>query len=482
MTAAQSPNLAQQTAPAEAQPVDKATRMDASAMTAAARLVLAPTRTSGDQYPIRALGPLADACNAVATNGQLRPAMAGQCLLAAAALLTQGLWNVETMAGVKPLSLYLLTLGESGDGKSTAQGVALRAVTQWQRRTAQTYGDALRQFETARAGRKRGDELPDEPKMPFRLVGDATVEGLRRDLDGGSSSQGVFSDEAAAILSGYGMSPEHRSKTAGVFSKLWDDGHLSISRVGGGRVERYGRRLSLHWLIQPMAAAESLGDPLLSALGFWPRFLLSWPDPSLPRKARAFRPDEVPAINAYWRRCEELLAIDLPDDAGDCPTIGLSPEAREVVEQAFERFEKQAKLRDGALRDVKPFALRATEQVCRISGVLAAFAGRGKVSGDDARNALSLALHSIGAWQSVMEHGAMDPSKADALRLFEWVANQPGAATSTTDILKRATPHSLRSKDTRDGAIALLHAHRLIDREGQDVWIDLESEVFHGAA
>jgi hypothetical protein len=73
-----------------------------------ARMALAPS-LKGRQvpaYPVAALGPLTPACEAIAAAGQVQPAMVGQCLLGAASLLTQGLFNVETLAGARPLSLY----------------------------------------------------------------------------------------------------------------------------------------------------------------------------------------------------------------------------------------------------------------------------------------------------------------------------------------------------------------------------------------
>ena len=89
-----------------------------------ARAVLAPSLKgrNAPAYPMAALGPLAPACAAIASAGQVQPAMVGQALLGAASLLTQGLFNVETLNGPRPLSLYLLTLGDSGDGKSTRRG------------------------------------------------------------------------------------------------------------------------------------------------------------------------------------------------------------------------------------------------------------------------------------------------------------------------------------------------------------------------
>lgn len=404
-------------------------------------------------YPVQALGPLSAACEAIATAGQVQPAMAGQTLLGAASLLTQGLFNVATLAGNKPLSLNLLTLGDSGDGKSTAQSAALSPVNDWQRKAAKKYRDELKAFEKAKSARKKGDEPPEMPASPFRLVADATVEGLRRDLDTGPVSQGVFSDEAAAILSGYGMSADHRSKTAGVFSKLWDAGHLSVSRATGPRVERYGCRLALHWLIQPMAASESIGDPMLSALGFWPRFLAAWPDPQEPRVDRSFRPETLPPVVAYWQRCTDLLEMALPEDAGDCPVIHLADDARDLLGRAFERFEQDG--RRGGMRVVKPFALRATEQACRIAGVLSAFAGQNVVTAESARGALALVAYSLKTWRAIIDEGAADQGGAYALRLYEWLTSRADWRESLS-VIVNGGPACVRTKDKRDAALSLL--------------------------
>lgn len=432
-----------------------------------ARELLAPALRDREApaYPLAALGPLADACEAIATHGQVQPAMVGQCLLGAASLLTQGLFNVETLAGHRPLSLYLLTLGDSGDGKSTAQGPALRCVHEWQREAARAYSAELADYEKAKAKRKKGEEPPDAPASPYRLMRDATVEGLRRDLDSGPCSQGIFTDEAAAVLSGYGMTPEHRAKTAGVFSGLWDNGHLSVSRATGPRVERYGRRVALHWLIQPQAAAETLDDPMLSALGFWPRFLAAWPAPLSPRIAKPFRPDTLPAIGAYWQRCSDLLAETLGDDADSCQVITLAGDARALLGRAFERFEVQA--RRGDLRMVKPFALRASEQACRVAGVLAAFGGEHCIGADTMRHALAIVAYSLDTWRAIVDEGEADQGGAHALRLFEWLTQRPGWRERLATIVN-AGPACVRSKDKRDAALDHLRELGLAEvNEGQ---------------
>lgn len=442
-------------------PDDDSQGFDRAAAIKRARALLSPSvKSKAPPYPIDALGPLAEACKAIAEGGQVEPAMAGQCLLGAASLLTQGLLNVETLAGPRPLSIYALTLGYSGDGKSVAQGIALAPVHAWQREQGKAYAEALKDYENARAKRKKGDDVPEPPRNPYRLVGDATVEGLRRDLESGLCSQGVFTDEAATILGGYGMSAEHRGKTAGVFSKLWDAGHLSVSRGTAPRVERYGCRVALHWLIQPMAAAEAIGDPMLAALGFWPRFVAAWPPELEPRKARGFEPATDAAVGAYWKRCAALLEQPLPDDAGRALVLPLADDARALMGKAFERFELEA--RRGSLRVVKPFALRATEQACRIAGVLAAFGGAQSIDAATARNALALTVYSLDTWRALIDDGAADPGTAHALRLYEWLTERPGWHERLAAIVKDG-PACVRSKDKRDAALGLLGAVGLVE-------------------
>jgi hypothetical protein len=202
---------------------------------------------------------------------------------------------------------------------------------------------------------------------------------------------------------------------------------------------------------------------MLSALGFWPRFLAAWPAPLPPRKHRAFAPERHPAVRAYWGRCAELLNLPLPDDADDQLVITLADDARELLGQAFERFEVAG--RRGALRPVKPFALRAAEQACRLAGVLSAFDGRASVDAATARGALSLVLYSLGTWRALVDECAADDSGPRALRLYEWLTGRPGWRERLAVIVKDG-PAGTRSRDKRDAALELLIELRLAVRAG----------------
>lgn len=338
-----------------------------------AKAILLSNSYEPQDYPIHALGPLSEVCAGVTERGQMTAAMAGQCVLGAAALLCQSRANVQTLAGVKPLSLNLLTIGESGDGKTTGEEIALKPVIGYQRKATKKFKQALSDYEEALARRKKGDPLPEKPREPYLIMKDGTVEGIRRSFAEGLPSQGVFTSEAAVLLSGYGMRRENQAKTAAEFNHLWDHGEISVSRSTAGRIQLYDRRLSLHWMLQPEAAYEGLHNPLLSKMGFWPRFLFAWPPPSQPRKAIPFRSEQDSRIREYWERCQALLDYPLGEDCADLPVLEATPEAEGLACRFFEQMEGAAKSKDGILRDARAFALRATELVFRVAGVLVIF-------------------------------------------------------------------------------------------------------------
>ncbi len=128
--------------------------------------------------------------------------------------------DVQTPAGRKPLSDYLLTVALSGDGKSTADGVALAPVRQLEHKE-------YRQYQQDRAAwegiprKARGDQLVNPPVNPLRLVNDFTAEGLIRQYREGSPSLGAFSDEGGAVLGGHAFSVEKKLSTAATLSSRY---------------------------------------------------------------------------------------------------------------------------------------------------------------------------------------------------------------------------------------------------------------------
>lgn len=416
----------------------------------ARRLLVSPDDDRADTFPVQALGPLGDAAQAIATGAQVQPTLAAHSLLGAAALLTQRVANVRSLDGSrKPLSLYLLTVGLSGDGKDSADRPALARVADWQRTQGRAYEAAVRDA-------KRNPDA-DLPMVPFLLQSDATLEGLRRSFTEGQPAQGLFSTEAGTVLAGHAMTPENRTKTAAGLCALWDRGHLSVARAGAPRVERWGLRLSAHLMLQPAALGGALTDETLAGVGLWPRFLLGWPPALAPRRFKPWRPEHDGAIREYWRRCDELLQATSVSDCDELPTIELAPDAEAWLGRFFERMEIQG--RRGALSDIRAFALRATEQACRVAGVLAAFAGEQIITKSRAEAASLIVAHSLETWMRALE-GESDKTPEWALALYRWLAGQ-AEAVGIRDLTKKA-PGPIRPATRRDAALGLLAARGLV--------------------
>lgn len=422
-----------------------------------ARTRITPKKAPGNDYPLDALGPLADAARDIAEGVQCDPALAGQAVLCAAALLTQGVANVRGADGrAKPLSLFGLSIAKSGDGKDSADSIAFHAIREWQREATKTYRQRL-----ARLGK---DDTP--PPEPYRVTKDITLEGLRLAFEKGLSSQGVFSTEAATMLVGHAMNQENWNKTAAALCNLWDGSGFSVARAGTGRFERYGPRLSIHLMVQPAAVSEVMPDESLKNIGFWPRFLLAWPEPPKPRKYRPFRPESSRAIAAYWQRCEELLRFPIQEDNDKLWVLEHSHESAEAMGRFFEQCEKSA--RQGDWHTIEAFGLRGAEQAARIAGIQTIFAGSDRVEVETMTRAIELVSHSLHNWRIVMETGHDDPAASHALTLYGWLLNldQP---VKPSDILRKG-PAALRSKGRRDAALGRLAEVGLVAiRNGQVV-------------
>jgi hypothetical protein len=417
---------------------------------ALAREALMPEQDHGMPYPVHALGPLAGVAERIARGVQCDQALAGQSVLAAAALLAQGIANVRTLDGaIKPLAMFAMTIASSGDGKDSADRIALRPISEWQREAARAYESALRQ----QAG---GDQAG--LMEPFRIAADVTIEGLRRSFQKGLPSQGIFSTEAGTLLAGHAMNPENRVKSAAALCGLWDKGHLSVSRAGTGRLEKFGLRLSMHMMAQPAAVIETLTDGGLAGIGFWPRFLLAWPAPLPPRKYRPFRPEHDPVIVSYWERMAGLLRHPLTDDLDGLPALEMSEAAQSRLAEFFEEAEHESRL--GDWQAVRPFGLRAAELAARIAGVLTIYAGGSEIDEAAIENAIALVRYSLANWRAALEDGRADPIALHALTLYHWLLEH-GEAVKRGDIL-RLGPAALRSKSRRDEAIGRLEASGLI--------------------
>jgi hypothetical protein len=259
-----------------------------------------------DPFPLEALGSiLGPAVEAIIDHVQCPAAIAGQSVLAAAALATQGHADVALAHGHNaPLAGFFVTIAQSGERKSEADRKALRPIQKREEALRAGYDIDLLAHELRREAweaqrrkilRAQGkgaaktldeknaalEELgppPRAPLTPLLTCPEPTFEGLCRLLASGHPSVGVFSAEGGQFVGGYGMSEDNRLKTAAALSGLWDGGPIKRVRSGDGIIILPGRRISMHLMLQPGVSMRLLGDPTLIDQGLFSRVLATMPD------------------------------------------------------------------------------------------------------------------------------------------------------------------------------------------------------------
>ena len=267
------------------------------------RAVLAPAA----DYPVAALGDiLGGAATALHDSVKAPLAMCCQSVLAAASLAVQPHYDIKLPWGErKPLSLFLLTVGESGERKSGVDDLVLGAAKAQERKDMEGFRLDLERYESdkgswdqavdaarkgATSGKKgsataeeirsavgRCGDRPSTPVAPLRFVTDPTVEGLYKLLATGQPSVALFSDEGGLLIGGHALNSDNALKTFARWCKLWDGAAFDRVRAGDGAGVLYGRRMALHQLAQPEVMVKLLSDPMANGQGLLARCLVAWP-------------------------------------------------------------------------------------------------------------------------------------------------------------------------------------------------------------
>ncbi len=461
----------------------------AGAVEADGPLPLFPDLPPAGPYPVEALGPvLGRAANAIAHKIQVPAAMASQSVLATAALAAQAHADVTLPYGqVRPVSLFFVTVAASGDRKSSADNEALWPVKKHEAALRERHAAAMKDWLIADAawtaqkrkiegdgkldlaGRKqRLVELGNEPLRPlaaFLTTGDLTVEGLTKNWGDLLPALGIFTNEGGTFTGGHAMSDDNRLKTAAMLSEVWDGKPVKRVRALDGVTILPGRRLSLHLMVQPDAAAGFLGNGTLRDQGMLSRVLAAAPATLAGTRFHS-EPDPADdaAIRAYGDRILSLLEAPLPLANGtrnelEPRALALDADAKAELVAFADHVEREIGTPD-SLNSVRDLAAKAAEHAARIAGVLTIVADRGAATiGRDAMAAaVALADWYVNEALRLHHAGRRDPKLVRAQALLDWLRERGGAGVMVRDVL-RLGPAATRTKAAAEEALAVLKGH-----------------------
>ena len=436
-----------------------------------------------EPYPLDALGDvLGAAAKAIHAVVQAPAGLCGQSILSAASLAVQAHADVLLDGRREPLSLWHVTVGESGERKSGADRWALQAHRDHERTDADAYRNALATHEVEASAykaaarhaesKKDADAIrsalaslgtpPAPPLAPWLLLPEATLEGLHKLYQTGRPSLGLFNDDAGDFLDGHAMNRDNRTKSAAGFSKLWDSGEFARIRAGDGAAKFYGRRLAMHVMVQPVIAERVLSDDVLCGQGFLPRCLVSWPTSTVGRRQYVEADlSRDPALTRYWSRMADLLALApilRPDTRNELEprSLSLAPDAKARWVQVANAIEADMA---SDFASVKAWASKGAAQVLRIAGVLtlAEEPGAGVIQLGAIDRAATLALYHLREAARVVGT-ASAPAKvkhAEMLRAWCW---ENGRTLLYSRDAQRFGPSPIRTNDVFTDAVEALEA------------------------
>ena len=440
-----------------------------------------------EEYPLDALGPaLSDVARCIAESVQVPTALAGQSVLAGATLAAQALADMQIDSRAFPLSNYFVTVAESGDRKSAVDRLALaphgireqrlrelyvdemsdwRIVhLAWEKARSQATGGSVKgQQAMVAALREVGDE-PAEPIDPVLTMHEPTYEGAVKLLAGGWPSIGLYTGEGGQFLGGHAMSSDNRLKTAAGLSTFWDGDTIRRTRAGDGNTVLYGRRVSMHLMIQPVLSSELFGDDMLAGQGLLGRILAVHPQTL--KGTRNYQPTDVrdtAAFKAYFSRISTLLEIPLPLKDGtrnelEPRSLRLSESAKQAWVKFHNHVEAEQRT-NGPLRPITSLASKAAEHAARLAGVLALVrdADVSEITAEDMTCGIELTDYYLGEALRLHEEGHVDSRVHAAEKVQAWGLSRGGQFATQT--LYQLGPHMVRDKKKAEATLKFLEEH-----------------------
>ncbi|MDQ0319693.1 hypothetical protein QO002_001831 [Pararhizobium capsulatum DSM 1112] len=450
---------------------------------------LLPESPPEEPFPVAALRPLRAVVEAVQGMTLAPMAIPAASALAVASLAVQGFRDVETLGGKRPLSLYVLTIAQSGERKSSCDEVIMEALRQFEKNEDAVRRDAVSAWSSNQALWKSDKEQllaeakkktenrksiedglsklgaePAPPPLAERTVTEPTYEGLTRKFSEGMPTLGIFSDEGGQFLGGYAMSPDNRQKTLTALNDLWQGNTIRRTRSGEGTSTLYGRRLAVHLMVQPEVARNFMADPLSTGTGFLPRFLICEPPSTVGTRFQAKIKRNNAPLSDFGARLKAILETALPMDNATrelMPTLlPLSDAARALLSGYADDVElKQAP--SGAYSSIQGYASKSAEQAARIAGVLTAWGDlRAKeVTAATMSDAISLAKFYLSDALKLTNSANVSREVANAEALRKWLLESCERQLVTPRDILQYGPSRLREGPKVQTAIALLVKH-----------------------
>ncbi len=438
------------------------------------------------------------------------------------ALSTVGQSHIDVVRSSRlkgPCSLFVLIIADSGERKSTVDGLFSQPIAEYARQQAEAakpdldaYRADIDSWESKRRGilskiqqnvksgksnadleqQLRGLEStkPEPPRVPKILMGDETPENLAWTLAKQWPSGAVASSEAGIVLGAHGMNSDSIMRNLGQLNVLWDGGRLSIGRRTSESFEVDGVRLTVALQVQgpTLRAFFEKSGTLARGTGFLARFLVAWPQSTMGTRFYEEPPEQCPALTAFHQVLREVLNRPAPmDEAGRLEPllVSLSPEAK-VLWIRFHDVVEAELAEGGELELIKDVAAKAADNAARLAALFQLLeSGVSQITAESFESASRVVTWHLNESRRFLGELALPEGVADALRLQEWLlghCKREGCSVVPRRVVQQSGPNRLRKGRVLDAVLdELVELQRVrVIKVGQRVEIHLNPALLQG--
>lgn len=469
-------------------------------------------------YPIEALPDCVK--NAVLEVQEFTKApipLVASCALAALSLGGQSFVNIkrdDKLTG--PVSLFFLTIADSGERKSTCDGFFMQAIREYESEQAElakpkfveynanhaiwkTKSDGIKAKIRKIAGDSEngGDLLnleklllelehqkPIPPKVPRLTYSDVTPESLKKNLAINWPSAGIISSEGGVVFGAHGMNKDSAMRNLATYNYGWDGKGIPTDRTTTESFNVEEVRLTMAIQVQQETLKEftsRLGE-LARGIGFFARVLIAWPESTQGTRFYTNPPESWPYLAAFNRKISNILNLPSPVNSSGKLEPQMMSLAR-LAKLAWVKFHDSIEselLQDGEFYDVKDVASKAADNAVRLACLfhLVDHGLCGEVSEESFDRASLIVLWHLKEAQRVFGEIALSPELINAMELenfcIRYCHKQNVNKLQASAVLQYG-PSRLRKKSAIDLAVSTLEElDRLrLKKEGKAKYIEI---------
>lgn len=404
-----------------------------------------------------------------------------------------------------PVSLFLLTLAESGERKSTVDKMLMKPLYQLEENLFEKYTHDLtiwRNDETIfniekkalmsklKSDIRRGKDdlatneklkvlLESHRKAPVRfkqIFNDATPAAIKDYLCGYWRSIGIMSDEAGTIFNGYTLNE------LPFINKMWDGATFSVERKSEPEKLIRNARLTLALMVQPdvfKGYLQRKGDAA-KGIGFFARCLICQPD-----SKQGSRKISSPLVSSehlpvFHQRLMEIVNESIArDNQNDRLCLRFSVEAENRWIEFYNKVESDMGGL-GVLSNFKDYASKVAENMARITSLLHYFNGNdGDIPLSTVEDAVKITTWYVNEYIHLFSKPqpfTLAMSEAD--ELYWWIKNHCNRLVVpyiTKNTVLQYGPNKFRNRSKANELLSMLYSQNriLVAKKGKTTLITI---------